>query len=90
MPDETFLLFDFDDTLSDPAALVPQYVGELARLLAKEFGGEAMEWAEEAGAKVVQVCLRPAAPEPEFPLVLTRLADWPGLIGRAMGDRVTG
>ena len=34
-----------------------------------------LDWAEETGAKVIQARLMPNAPEPEFPLVLTRLTD---------------
>jgi phosphoglycolate phosphatase-like HAD superfamily hydrolase len=44
MPDEIFLFFDFDDTLSDFSLHGPQYVSELARLLSSDFGGEAEEW----------------------------------------------
>lgn len=34
-----------------------------------------LDWAEETGARVIQARLMPDAPEPEFPLVLTRLTD---------------
>jgi len=40
----------------------------------------ALDWAEEAGARVVQACVKPNAAEPEFPIVLRRLFDLPGLV----------
>ncbi len=39
-----------------------------------------LDWAEEAGARVVQACLLPDSPEPEFPIVLRSLADLPKLV----------
>jgi phosphoglycolate phosphatase-like HAD superfamily hydrolase len=45
MPEGVFLFVDFDDTLSDFAALGGQYVEQLSRLLSSEFGGEPGEWA---------------------------------------------
>lgn len=39
-----------------------------------------LDWAEEAGARVVQAALLPDSPEPEFPVVLRRFADLPRLI----------
>jgi FMN phosphatase YigB (HAD superfamily) len=39
-----------------------------------------LDWAEEAGAKVVQARIKPGGPEPEFPVVLTCLADLPELV----------
>jgi phosphoglycolate phosphatase-like HAD superfamily hydrolase len=41
-----------------------------------------LDWAEEAGAKVVQARLKPNAPEPEFPIVITSLTDLPDLISK--------
>jgi phosphoglycolate phosphatase-like HAD superfamily hydrolase len=40
-----------------------------------------LDWAEEVGARVIQACLKPDSPEPEFPFVLTRFTDLPPLIG---------
>jgi FMN phosphatase YigB (HAD superfamily) len=39
-----------------------------------------LDWAEEAGARVIQARLMPNAPEPEFPVVLTRLTDLTQLV----------
>ena len=39
-----------------------------------------LDWAQEAGARVVQAALLPDSPEPEFPIVLRSLADLPRLI----------
>jgi phosphoglycolate phosphatase-like HAD superfamily hydrolase len=39
-----------------------------------------LDWAEEAGAKVVQARIQPHAPEPQFPIVLHALSDLPGLV----------
>jgi HAD superfamily hydrolase (TIGR01509 family) len=39
-----------------------------------------LDWAEEAGARVVQACVRADAEEPEFPVVLTEFAQLPTLL----------
>src|SRR5438309_602999 len=39
-----------------------------------------LDWAEEAGTRVIQARIRPDAPEAEFPIVLTQLSDLPALI----------
>lgn len=39
-----------------------------------------LDWAEEAGARVVQAVLLPDRPEPEFPIVLKSIADLPRVI----------
>jgi FMN phosphatase YigB (HAD superfamily) len=39
-----------------------------------------LDWAEEAGARVVQAALLPDSPEPEFPIVLRSFSDLPRLI----------
>lgn len=41
---------------------------------------QCLDWAEEAGGRVVQACLLPNAAEPEFPVVLRNLADLPKLL----------
>lgn len=41
---------------------------------------QCLDWAEEAGARVVQACLLPDSPEPEFPVVVRHLVDLPKLL----------
>src|SRR2546423_1956885 len=45
MSKDLYLFIDFDDTLSDFRLLGEQYVSELARRLAGEFGGDVPRWA---------------------------------------------
>ncbi len=39
-----------------------------------------LDWAEEAGARVVQACVRDGALEPEFPMVIRSLCELPILV----------
>lgn len=39
-----------------------------------------LDWAEEAGARVVQACVCPVAPTPEYPVALRSLSDLPRLV----------
>ena len=41
---------------------------------------ECLQWAEEAGARVIQACVKPGAPQPEFPLHFRRLAELPAIV----------
>ena len=41
---------------------------------------QCLDWAEEAGARVVQACVKPDPADPEFPVVLRSLRDLPRLI----------
>jgi FMN phosphatase YigB (HAD superfamily) len=44
-----------------------------------------LDWAEEAGAKVIQACIRSGAPEPEFPHVIRTLGELPALLRHLYG-----
>lgn len=48
MPGERFIFLDFDDTISDPVRLLPQYVHEIGSILSPLFGGDTEDWAGHA------------------------------------------
>jgi phosphoglycolate phosphatase-like HAD superfamily hydrolase len=49
-----------------------------------------LHWAEEAGARVIQACLKADAEEPAFPVVLRSMAELPGLVERLRGESLSG
>ena len=61
MGDALYLFIDFDDTLSDFGLLGEQFVSELARRLARDFGADSTTWA--------------AALKPELEASIARYAD---------------